>query len=116
MLAGDEQDEQAEKNSREGVEKESENDRQPVAGLHEAEERHVLADEQARERSDRDPDGPEGGQNFTQVVSQALMPFRSFSKMYSVRPWASTRIEPSVVFLSARSAPFGAGFFAVVPP
>jgi len=48
------------------------------------------------------------GQYSTQAVSQALIPPRSFSNRYSVRPRASTRIAPSVVFLSATTAPLGA--------
>jgi hypothetical protein len=60
--------ERAEEHGRRRVEDEGENDRQPVAGLHEAEERRVLAYEQARKRSDGDPDRAQGGQDEDQVA------------------------------------------------
>src|SRR6266568_1715176 len=43
------QDEHSEKDSRQGVEDQGEDDCEPVAGFHEAEQRPVFADEQTRE-------------------------------------------------------------------
>ena len=50
--------EDSEEGGRQGVEDQREDDCETVARLHEAEERRVLADEQAREQSERDPRVP----------------------------------------------------------
>jgi hypothetical protein len=74
VVARDDQDEQAEEDGRQGVEEQSENDRQPVAGFHEAEERHVLAPEQTRQRADAIPIAPRAAK--TRIKSPAFRPNR----------------------------------------
>ena len=63
----DDQKEDAEKERRQNVEEQGEDDGEPVAGLHEAEEGHLLADEQTDERSERDRDRSERGERKDEI-------------------------------------------------
>src|SRR6476646_6372057 len=67
-LRCDERDECTEEERREAVEDEREDDREPVARLHEPEEGHVLADQEADERDECDHDRAERRQDEDQVA------------------------------------------------
>jgi hypothetical protein len=53
---------QREQEGRDAFEEEREDDREPVSGFHEAEERLVLADQERRKRSDGDSDSGQSGE------------------------------------------------------